>query len=158
MNCEPSFRRRDGGIAVLDADSSRFGWVSGDLSELLGTPSLDEVPDARRGAAPAKPTPDLRPEPQRRVPDRDIIYVGPRLDRPADEPLDLAEVAVRRLRSMPLLGVTGRSPVRGSLIRPLLALLVVELTVLGAIHVSRRYTSPQVIVAPAPSSDRSVIT
>jgi hypothetical protein len=86
--------------------------------------------------------------PRRRVPERDIVYVGPsRPEAGADEPVDVRNLAV---------AAASRS--RHNYTRPLLALLAIEIAALGALYFSKRYAESQVIVVPVPTNERAVIT
>ena len=101
-----------------------------------------------------------RPEqPQRRVPDCDIVEVGRPEAGSETEPLDLGEIALPGpFRRETLARANKRAADRRSLIRPLTALLVLGLGLLGALYVGKRYTDWHVIVVPAPTNERSVIT
>lgn len=101
-----------------------------------------------------------KPEPpRRRVPDSDIIDVGPRPTRTASsEPVDVRD----------LFPVQAKGPIppaampdafgRHKFMKPLLAFLVLEIVVSAGIYFGKRYAESQVIVVPATSSGRSVIT
>ena len=106
-------------------------------------PSPADRDGARREGA--EPTPE---QPRRRVPDSDIIYVGPRPARSAaPEPVDSGPP------------VSQEPPARRrNLVPPLLALLIFEIVVSGGIYARNRYAEAQVIVVPATTSERSVIT
>ena len=115
------------------------------------TPRPEERDSARDEQG--EPKPD---QPRRRVPDADIIYVGPRPGRiPAPEPVDVRDLA---FTPDALAGTQGPSNGRRSLVPVLLALLIFEIVLSGGIYVGKRYAEAQVIVVPATTSERTIIT
>jgi hypothetical protein len=103
---------------------------------------------------------EAQPEqPQRRVWDCDTVEAGRLGPSLQAEPLDLREIALAGpFRREALVRTNKRSADRRSLVRPLSALLILELGLLGVLYVSKRYTDPPVIVVPATTNERSVIT
>jgi hypothetical protein len=129
-----------------------------------GAASRDEAstraPRSRDGDASKGNKGEPKPEPpRRRVPDSDIIDVGPRPTRTAaSEPVD-----VRDLLAIPAKGPLPPAAVpdafaRHKFMKPLLAFLVLEIFVSAGIYFGKRYAESQVIVVPATPSARSVIT
>jgi hypothetical protein len=94
-----------------------------------------------------------REPPRRRVPDCDIVYVGA-APPPADivDVLDLAPAPASEKKS-------GRkAKARRNLTRPLLVLLLLEVAIVGVMHVRKRMADAHVIVVPVSLDKRSVIT
>lgn len=108
----------------------------------------------RAGDEQGEPKPD---QPRRRVPDRDIIYVGPHRNS-ASEPVDVRDLAFLPQRPVPQAALQNSPAGRRSLVPVLLALLVFEIVVSGGIYASKRYAEAQVIVVPATTSEDSLIT
>jgi hypothetical protein len=98
-----------------------------------------------------------RPE-QRRVPDCDIVEIGPAPGSEA-EPLHLGESdRAKPVRRGTLALVKTPPSERRDLTRLLTALLILELGFFGALYMGQRYAEAQVIVVPATADDRSVLT
>lgn len=143
MNYQPSFSK--GASEVLDPSLDPLGWLA--RAPLNGARLESGAPD-RTGAEPK------REPPRRRVPDCDIIYVGP---RPSEvvvcEPVDVRDLAfVAPASTQSVLAA------RHSLAPLLFTLLILEIVVSGGIYFSKRYAESQVIFIPVPISERSVIT
>ena len=136
MNCQLSFRT--GGIPV-----------AGPALDGLGGPASDAL-----GAECAGNTGG---PPRRRVPDRDIIDVGPSppAARP-DDPVDVADLAFEPARGAA--GVPAGPPNRRSYTKALLTLLILQIAVAGGLHLRKRLAEAQVIVVPATTDERVVIT
>ncbi len=116
-----------------------------DFTGLLGKPAVIEGAETKSG------------QPRRRVPARDIVYVGPRVAlRSPSEPVDVRDLAFTP-RAASLAVAPGASP-RRNLTRPLLALLVLEIAVASGLYFGKRYAEAHVIVVPAATSEHSVIT
>ena len=135
-----------------------------DLTGKLGWPAAPEggalrsrMPRFEGREVPIKRAEVRSGQPRRRVPERDIIYVGPRSGiRPASKPVDVRDFALTA-RAAPLAGAPGTSPAR-NLTRPLVALLVLEIVVATGIYFGKRYAQSHVIVAPPATNEHSVIT
>jgi hypothetical protein len=140
MNCQPSFRT--GSLPVVGPALDGLGaWV----------------PDARGASAGGRggEAEPKREPPRRRVPDCDIIDVGA---RPAARPGDPA--GPRDLACEPLAARSAApaSPERRSYAKPLLALLILQIAVVGGLHLRKRLAEAQVIVVPTTANERTVIT
>ena len=154
MNYRPSFSQ-GAGAEPLGLALAERGWLAPARSD----PDLHALrfrAEHPPGATSDPITP--RREGRRgRVPDRDIINVGPRPDRlSASAPADVRDLAVSPTPDAAL--VTKTAVGRGRLTRLLLTLLAVEIVVCGGIYFGKRLAAPHVIFVPAASSDRSVIT
>jgi hypothetical protein len=100
-----------------------------------------------------------KPEPpRRRVPDSDIIDVGPRPTRTASEALDVRDLFPVPAKAPLLPSAVPDAFGRHRFMKPLLAFLVLEIVVSAGIYFGKRYAEAQVIVVPATPSGRSVIT
>lgn len=137
MNCQPSFITESAAVA-------------GRFPADLDWRSLAELGRGDRGPERSS----------RRVPDRDIVFVGsnPRGEG-AGDPID-----VRELISSPADGAVPGAPTRTvkpgrrDYTKPFVAFLVLELAVLGGFYLSKRVSEAQVIVVPATTDERVVIT
>jgi hypothetical protein len=139
MNCQPSFTT--GAVPIVGPPLGGFGWAPDTLAH---GPELEAV-------APKTPGP------QRRVPDCDIVEVGRgRTTASGGEPIDVRDLAF----SDPA-GSDVRPGARfagGKYVKPLLALLILQITVVGGFYLKKRYAEAQVIVIPATDNERAVIT
>jgi hypothetical protein len=142
MNCQPSFRT--GSVPLV-----------GPVRNELGLPwpaAQDGIPDRHAGNA-AGPK---RQRPHRRVPDCDIVDVGARARAIRDdEPVDVRDLAFIDGKAS---AVRPSVPGRRSYTKLLLALLILQVTVVGGLYLKKRYAESQVIVIPATVNERSVIT
>lgn len=116
-----------------------------------------DAPSGNHDGNAMDPSPE---QPRRRVPDGDIVDVGPcgvPIWRGKAISMSPSLWAQAISRTPP---TNAKGPMaRRSFARPLLALLVLEFAVLGGIYVKKRYADSQVIVVPAPlHHGRSVIT
>ena len=145
----------------------RFSMVTGaavDLTGKLGWPAAREggelrsrVPRLDGRDVAIKRAEAISGQPRRRVPECDIIYVGPRSSlHPASEPVDVRDL-VFAARAAPPAGAPRTSPAR-NLTRPLVALLVLEIALASGIYFGKRYAPSHVIVVPPATSEHSVIT
>jgi hypothetical protein len=138
MNYQPSFQ---GTGATLDP-----------VTEGLDGPRdlLTDQPRGRDGSG---------QPPRRRVPDCDIIYVGPASRGTIDDPIDVRELAFK-LPARPAGSAATQAPPAGrrSWAPWLAALLALELAAWGGVYLGKRYADSQVIVVPTTASERSVIT
>jgi hypothetical protein len=116
-------------------------------------------PSFRTGGVPvAGPALDgLGGPPRRRVPDCDIVDVGPSppAARP-DDPVDVADLAFEPTSGAA--GVPAGPPNRRSYMKALLTLLILQIAVAGGLHLRKRLAEAQVIVVPATTDERVVIT
>jgi hypothetical protein len=136
MNCQPSF------ITESAAVAGRF------------PADLDWRSLAKLGRG------DRGPErSSRRVPDHDIVFVGsdPRGER-ASDPIDVRELILLPEGAAPGAPTRTVKPSRRDYTKPLVAFLVLELAVLGGFYLSKRLSEAQVIVVPATTDERVVIT
>jgi hypothetical protein len=181
MNCEPRFWRDGARVTPVDVGRGEFDWMKLALNDAapLGLDGHDtdaapgrRAPSAQDGGRgrdtswrwptgsrirhplrPARTGRDREP-PRRRVPDRDIVYVGAAAPHPADDIIDVRELAP----APPPAQKSKNAKRRGNLTRPLLVLLLLEVAVFGAIHLRKRLAEAHVIVVPATADERSVIT
>jgi hypothetical protein len=138
MNCQPSFTT--GSLPLVGPALHELGWMQ------------DGLPDRRASATPAA----RRERPQRRVPDRDIVHVGPRARAPRlDEPVDVRDLAFVEAEAIP---APAASIGRRRYAKPLLALAILQIAAVGGLYLNKRYAESQVIVIPATVNERSVIT
>jgi hypothetical protein len=185
MNYQPRFSRATGAAALdvtLD-DCGRFdlersgvvphrkGMSEGRPRERsrIGAPvgeqpvnSADQLIAQFRATSDSVPTVEAAPKPQpprRRVPDCDIVYVGPGLARmAADDPIEVRDLAFAPQQGTQ--GATKPDTIVGgwNLRRSLIALLAIEILVTGGMYLRQRYAESHVIVVPAATDERSVIT
>ena len=142
MTYQPSFQQETS-TPVIDPALDHFGWLAAE--------SRDGVPDGRveSGAE----------QPRRRVPDSDIIDVGPHPSRTAaSEPVDVRDLALTAPKGSAPAAARNAGRARLNLTRPLLVLLILEVAVFGGNYLRKRYVESQVIVVPPAASERSVIT
>ena len=136
MNCQPSFRA--GGVPVAG-------------------PALDGLGRPASGALGAGCAGNTGGPPRRRVPDCDIVDVGPLPPAPRpDDPVDVADLAFEPARGVA--GVPAGPTNRRPYTKALLTLLILEIAVAGGLHLRKRLVEAQVIVVPATIDERAVIT
>jgi hypothetical protein len=145
MNCQPSFRT--GSVPLVGPARDELGW---------SWPALrDGIPD-RHASGAAGPK---RERPHRRVPDCDIVDVGTRARAVRDaEPVDVRDLAFVDAKASAVRPSTPASIGRRTYTKPLLALLILQVTVVGCLYLKKRHAESQVIVIPATVNERSVIT
>ena len=138
MNCRPSFSQ----ASAIGMDPAL-----GESGRRLGTFSL--TGKVRGQSEPRR----------RRVPDCDIIDVGRRAGRVREsEAIDVRELAFAAPPSAVTSDASPKPAGRRSLAPWLLACLIVEIAIAGAMYLGQRYAESSVIVVPATVNERSVIT
>ena len=135
MNCQPSFAT--GSVPLVGSALDELGW----LGSAVQGGTLDGAPTATNGQ-----------KPDRRVPDCDIVEVGPRARAARrDEPVDVLDLAVCKAEA-------AASTSRRKYTKALLAVLILQITAVGGFYLKKRYVETQVIVIPATVNERAVIT
>ena len=145
MTFQPRFPQETS-TPVTDPALDQFGWLAAE--------SRDGVLDLAREQS-IEPRAE---QPRRRVPDCDIIDVGPLSRTAPGERVDARDLALTAPKGSELAAARTAGSDLLNLARPLLALLILELAVFGGNYLSKRYAESQVIVVPPTATDRSVIT
>jgi len=139
MNCQPSFAT--GNVPLVGPALDDLRWVGPAVQGGI-------LAEAGRGGQ----------KPDRRVPDCDIVDIGPRGATWRDEPVDVLDLAVCKADGAAVRLPAPRASTRGTYTKALLAFLILQIAAAGGFYLKKRYVETQVIVIPATVNERAVIT